>query len=176
MDIDQFCVLAKGQKGLACVALIQQILSSKQNLFLGKLLRIPSILQLQQSPEYAKAYATLELFAYGSWKDYYNAPNCYLNLTNNQIRKLKILSLLRLAAESKGKALSYEFLLSELFDSSQKRDNMNELEDVIIEAINFNYLQAKIDQKKRLLHIINFVGRDVPPHRVEDLLQSLLSW
>lgn len=39
----QFLVLAKGAKGAACVALIQQVLSSKKLFVFGELLAMPNV-------------------------------------------------------------------------------------------------------------------------------------
>lgn len=43
MEIEQFCILAKAQKGRACVALIQQVLNHKKIYSFGELLIVPSI-------------------------------------------------------------------------------------------------------------------------------------
>lgn len=39
----QFLVLAKGAKGAACVALIQQVLSNKKLFVFGELLAMPNV-------------------------------------------------------------------------------------------------------------------------------------
>jgi hypothetical protein len=49
--------------------------------------------QLKET-ENASAVKTLELFAYGTFQDYLNEPASFLELSPNQLNKLKQLSLI----------------------------------------------------------------------------------
>ncbi len=42
-ELEQFCLLAKAQKGRACAALVQQVLSHKKIFHFAELLEIPSV-------------------------------------------------------------------------------------------------------------------------------------
>ena len=75
--MEQFCILAKTQKGKACVAVVQQVLSHRNIYNFGELLDVASIRQLNtmtvcdsNDAEFKKAFDSLELFAYGSYCDY----------------------------------------------------------------------------------------------------------
>ena len=60
-ELKQFCILASKQKGRACAALIQQVISNKKIFNFGDLLSMPSVLQLNDSDsEYISYYKTLE--------------------------------------------------------------------------------------------------------------------
>ena len=69
MDLEQFCILAGSQKGLACSALVQQALSSRRVFVFGELLALPSVAELKNS-DHARCFNTLELFAYGRYRAY----------------------------------------------------------------------------------------------------------
>ena len=130
-ELNQFCILASSQKGLALSALIQQVLNSKKIYNFGELLAIPSvqgathslsldllthlfihslihsltltslfIAALANQSEYAKSFATLELFAYGTYSDYMANSSRYLELTSEQGNKLRLLSIVSLASAS----------------------------------------------------------------------------
>lgn len=68
-DLDQFCILAKSQKSRACAALIQQVLSHRKIYVFGELLKLPSVQSLKDT-EFRTSYNSLELFAYGTYRDY----------------------------------------------------------------------------------------------------------
>jgi len=42
-ELEQFCILAKSQKGRACAALIQQVLGSRKIFVFGELLYVPTV-------------------------------------------------------------------------------------------------------------------------------------
>jgi len=120
-ELNQFCILASSQKGLALTALIQQVLNSKKIYNFGELLSIPSvqgmispvitendylltcfllIVALATQSEYVKSFATLELLAYGTYSDYMVNSSRYLELTREQENKLRLLSIVSLASAS----------------------------------------------------------------------------
>jgi hypothetical protein len=62
-DLEQFCIIAKTQKGRACAAIIQQVLNNKKIYLFNELLSIPSIASLNESVEYNKSYKTLGIIS-----------------------------------------------------------------------------------------------------------------
>lgn len=70
----------------------------------------------------------MNLFAYGTYSDYIQNKNNYLQLTPNQTKKLQHLTIVTLATKSK--CIPYTNLLKEL-----DIKNVRDLEDLIIEAI-----------------------------------------
>lgn len=114
-ELEQFCLLAKTLKGRACAALIEKVLNHRKIFVFGELLSEPSVqsvsmkmfdawitnaLQLKGS-ENEKALTTLELYAFGTYQDYVNNTQLYLELTPNQTNRLKLVSLVTLANSSK---------------------------------------------------------------------------
>lgn len=77
---------------------------------------------------YEKHYKTLNLFAYGTYKDYLENKSDYLELTPAQCKKLQHLTIATLATQEK--CIPYSVLLKEL-----DIKNVRDLEDLIIEAI-----------------------------------------
>ncbi len=64
------------------------------------LLTLLFIAALANQSEYAKSFATLELFAYGTYSDYMANSSRYLELTSEQGNKLRLLSIVSLASAS----------------------------------------------------------------------------
>lgn len=58
-DLEQFCIIAKTQKGRACAAIIQQVLNNKKIYLFSELLSVPSIASLSEQIEYSKSFNTL---------------------------------------------------------------------------------------------------------------------
>lgn len=77
---------------------------------------------------YAAHFKTLNLFAYGTYKDYLENKSEYLELTPVQCKKLQHLTIATLATQEK--CIPYSVLLKEL-----DIKNVRDLEDLIIEAI-----------------------------------------
>ena len=57
-----------------------------------------SLIALATQSEYIKSFATLELFAYGTYFDFVANRNRYLELTSEQGNKLRLLSIVSLAS------------------------------------------------------------------------------
>lgn len=164
-EIVPFCLLAQSQKGRACSALVQQVLGHRKIFLFGELLAIPSIASLAES-EFAKDYRTLELFAFGTYRDYVSNKASFLDLTEAQEIKLKQLSLLSMAKESN--VLSFATLREALFI-----ENNRDLEDLIIDSIYSGLFTAKIDQYEQCLRIIDFLARDVRREDLSSIITAL---
>ena len=99
-ELEQFVILAKGQKGRAMEALIRQVMSNKKIYVFGDLLELPSVQGLSGG-EYDKTLRTLELFAYGTFMDYSANRDVFVELSDAQVYKLKQLSVVTLAQENR---------------------------------------------------------------------------
>lgn len=88
------------------------------------------------------------------------------NLTENQIKKLRKLTILELA--SKNKTLFYEDLYREL-----NLKNEIDLEEIVIEMIYQDLLVCKIDQRNREIKVSSCKGRDIKPGEVNDIKRNL---
>ncbi|KOB68829.1 putative COP9 signalosome complex subunit 7A [Operophtera brumata] len=98
--LEQFVLLAKGAKGSACAELIKQVLDAPGVHVFGELLEMPNIQELEEGP-YATHFKSLNLFAYGTYKDYLENKSDYLELTPAQCKKLQHLTIATLATQEK---------------------------------------------------------------------------
>lgn len=152
-------------------------------------LSLPSSLrQLANTPEHASALALLNLFSFGTLKDYLNAPQSYPPLSQSHLTKLRQLTLVTLASQSR--LLRYSDILDALkpnvyiaTDGSLRHDGLGGtsltadaaaaskgsvdaaatriLEDLIIESVYAGLLSGKFDQKRARFHVESVMGRDV---------------
>ncbi|CAN0908406.1 COP9 signalosome complex subunit 7 [Linum grandiflorum] len=115
---------------------------------------VPNFDKLQGTAD--SAYIDLlELFAYGIWRDYKAKSSVLPQLTPGQIIKLKQLTVLTLAKESKD--ISYDTLLDELEFSS-----IRELEDFLIDEC---------------VYAVQFAaGRDLLPSELESATETTRIW
>lgn len=93
----------------------------------------------------------------------------YIELSDIQIRKLKQITLLSLAAESR--RLTFDQLMQELFI-----EDTRSLEEIVIDSIYAGLIQAMIDQRDRVIYILDFLSRDIRPQDVSSLISRLESW
>ena len=168
-ELEPFCILALRQKGRACEALIQQVLSNKKIFVFGELLSLPSVAALRDS-EYVKSFKCLELFAYGTYMDYVANPGDFIELTDAMRMKLRQLTIVSLAEHNK--IIPYSDLQRHL-----EIEELRELEDLIIETINAGLVTGKLDQKKgnrhNLDHHLNkcsFSPIPIPPLNASNIL------
>ncbi|GAA5850241.1 hypothetical protein JCM3766R1_001370 [Sporobolomyces carnicolor] len=154
--LEPFTLLAKSARGAGAANLISQAVSAPGVYVFSELLHLDSIRQLATHDQHSKQYKLLELFAYGTWNDYTARRDEYPTLTREQELKLKQLTILSLASETR--ILPYATLLESLEIRS-----IPELEDVLIESIYSNILRARLDQKSARLEILSSLGRDVKP-------------
>jgi len=192
--LEQFCQLARQQKGLALVFLVEKVISNPKIYVFGELLAVPSVAALQalQAPSNNsssqsgmssapssqiecqgdndsanRSYKTLELFAYGTYKQYLANPSDYITLNAVMQNKLRQLTIVSLAESSK--ILPYSLLREELALGS-----VRQLEDLIIETIYSGIISAKMDQRESQLRIQSFMGRDVRTEDIGGLIEQLI--
>ncbi|CAN0908407.1 COP9 signalosome complex subunit 7 [Linum grandiflorum] len=130
---------------------------------------VPNFDKLQGTAD--SAYIDLlELFAYGIWRDYKAKSSVLPQLTPGQIIKLKQLTVLTLAKESKD--ISYDTLLDELEFSS-----IRELEDFLIdECVYAGIIKGDINQLSRCFQVQFAAGRDLLPSELESATETTRIW
>lgn len=166
--LEQFVLLAKTTKGAACAELVKQVLEAPGVYVFGELLDMPNITELAKGEE-QNFYSTLELFAFGTYKDYLASKNKFLELTPAQKKKLQHLTIVTLATKSK--CIPYDTLLVEL-----DIKNVRDLEDLIIEAIYADIIHGKLDQKNSQLEVDYAIGRDIRSDDINIIVHCLQDW
>ncbi|XP_063709886.1 COP9 signalosome complex subunit 7 [Culicoides brevitarsis] len=150
------------------VDVIRQALEATGVHVFGELLHMPNVQALEKS-EHAKSYHTLNVFAYGTYRQYLQQKDNLLDLTPVMKKKLQHLTIVSMAI--KCKCIPYSSLLDEL-DIKHVRD----LEDLIIEAIYADIIHGKLDQKNKQLEVDNAIGRDIQPGDVSQICNTLQEW
>ena len=111
----------------------------------------------------------LRIFAYGTWSDYKARAQELPELSEAQGTKLKKLTVVALAAQSK--LLRYDALMREL-----ELRGVRELEDLLIECIYLGLLSGRLDQHAGHLEVFSCAGRDVHPDEIPQMAATLLEW
>ncbi|XP_012140441.1 COP9 signalosome subunit 7 isoform X2 [Megachile rotundata] len=167
--LEQFVLLAKTAKGAAALELIRQAVETPGVHVFGELLDMPNIKELANGP-YVQYWNTLNLFAYGTYKEYLENKEKVLELTPVQKKKLQHLTIVTLATKSR--CIPYSTLLEEL-----DIKNVRDLEDLIIEAIYADIIHGKLDQKNSQLEVdYAGLGRDVRPGDTGVVAETLAAW
>ncbi|XP_076678814.1 COP9 signalosome subunit 7 isoform X2 [Andrena cerasifolii] len=167
--LEQFVLLAKTAKGAAALELIRQAVETPGVHVFGELLDMPNIKELESGP-YVQYWNTLNLFAYGTYKEYLENKDKVLDLTPTQRKKLQHLTIVTLATKSR--CIPYSVLLEEL-----DIKNVRDLEDLIIEAIYADIIHGKLDQKNSQLEVdYAGLGRDVRPNDTGVVAETLAAW
>jgi COP9 signalosome complex subunit 7 len=172
-----FLALAKSANSpRAASDLITQATSSPNTYVFAELLQQPNIRKLASDEQYGSHFTLLETFAYGTWKSYKTASASLPTLSDVQQRKLRLLSLLTIAAEkpsaSTATNLSYSSLCARL-DLEYTRD----LEQLVTTAIYENLLTATLNPAAQTVVITSVAPlRDLAPGSVGQLLGELSAW
>lgn len=167
-DLKPFLLLAKNTKGAATAALIGQVLDHPGVNVFGELLDMPNVLELAGTPSNG-SLELLRLFAYGTWSEYKTRAAELPELSEAQTTKLKRLTLVALAAQSK--RLAYDVLMQEL-----GLPGVRELEDLLIECMYAGLLQGRLDPETGHVEIFSCAGRDVHPDEIPHMAATLLGW
>lgn len=167
--MEQFLLLAKSCRGLAAVQLVKQLLESPQLYVFGEFLDQPNIKELTASAEHKPYYELLEVFAFGTYKDYLRESQRLPPLSDPMRTKLRHLTIVSLA--TKRKHIPYDTLLDEL-----DMKNLRQLEDLIIEVIYANVVQGKMDQNKNRLEVEQTIGRDIKRDQLTTMTNILNEW
>ncbi|GLC36256.1 hypothetical protein PLESTB_000603200 [Pleodorina starrii] len=170
VKIQQNVLLAKGARGRGLTEIIAKATADPGIFGFGELLDVPSIRELQGT-ELAPHYALLQLFAYGTWSDYQANAGSLPPLSEQQVLKLKQLTVASLASSQK--VLPYSQLQAALQIGS-----VRELEDFLINHCFYTgvIVTGKLDQKQACLQVYDVVGRDVRPEQLPDFTQRMAKW
>ncbi|XP_005051224.1 PREDICTED: COP9 signalosome complex subunit 7b [Ficedula albicollis] len=166
--LEQFILLAKGTSGSALTALISQVLEAPGVYVFGELLELTNVKELAEGSN-AAYFQLLNLFAYGTYRDYVANKDNLPELTVTQKNKLKHLTIVSLA--SRMKCIPYSVLLKDL-----DMRNLRELEDLIIEAVYTDIIQGKLDQRNQVLEVDFCIGRDIQKKDISNIVKTLQEW
>jgi COP9 signalosome complex subunit 7 len=168
--LEGFVVLARSSEGDGVVMVIQQALKDKSIFQFGELLSLASVARLQGTPN-QPWLDLLQLFAYGSWKDYQaqRQVQSLPDLSPGLLKKLQQLSLVSLAAAQH--VLPYALLQEQLGIRT-----LRELEDLVIDTVYQGLVTGKLDQGSETVIVETTVGRDINPNDVSDMIAKLSAW
>lgn len=167
--LEPFLLLAKNAKGVAAQHLIMQVLPANNTFVFGELLECQNIKDLKDSDTGKSYHDLLEIFAFGTFKDYLAAKERLPELTEPMISKLRRLTIVTLASIQK--RIPYASLQADL-----DLGNVRELEDLVIESIYCGMLRGNLDQRKQELVVDYCMGRDVREKDVAEMTKILQDW
>jgi COP9 signalosome complex subunit 7 len=172
-----FLALAKSATSpRAASDLVKQATSAPNTYVFAELLQQPNIRKLASDEQYANYLTLLETFAWGTWESYKASSTPLPALSDAQSRKLRLLSLLTIAAEKTTATtqhnLSYPSLCKRL-DLESSRD----LEQLVTAAIYDNLITATLNPTAQTVVITSVAPlRDLAPGSVSQLLGELSAW
>ncbi|KAH9927440.1 uncharacterized protein BXZ73DRAFT_48901 [Epithele typhae] len=167
--LEQYLLMSKAAKGAAAAKLIQDATSAPGVFVFAELLEQPNIQELEAHEQHSRSFSLLQLFSYRTYTDYIQNKDALPPLNDAQITKLKQLTLVSLAQDTR--ILPYDQLLKVL-----EMPTIRDLEDLIIEAIYLDIVRGKLDQRERQFEVEYTMGRDLEPGKLEQLLVSLQNW
>lgn len=167
--LEPFLLLGKGVRGAAATKLVLQAIEAPNVFVFGELLQVDGIKELELNDAHSKYWKLLQLYAFGTYKDYQAEPNSFPELNELQIKKLRLLTIATLA--SKSKFVSYKILQENL-----GLDSLRNLEDLIIEAVYADMFKGKINQKEQRVEVDFVIGRDIQPRMIDEIITTLGSW
>jgi COP9 signalosome complex subunit 7 len=172
-----FLALAKSATSpRAASDLVKQATSAPNTYIFAELLQQPNIRKLASDEQYANYFTLLETFACGTWESYKASSTTLPALSDAQARKLRLLSLLTIAAEKTTATtqhnLSYPSLCQRLDLESSR-----ELEQLVTAATYDNLITATLNPAAQTVVITSVAPlRDLAPGSVSQLLGELSAW
>ncbi|XP_076451335.1 COP9 signalosome complex subunit 7b-like [Babylonia areolata] len=166
--LEPFLLLMKNAKGAGAVSILTQALEAPNVYVFGELLDLPNVQELA-SGSHAPFFNLLNMFAYGTYREYKAEKANLPELSAVQLKKLRHLTVVSLATKSK--CIPYSVLLEEL-----DIQNVRNLEDLIIEGIYADIIHGKLDQKNQQLEVDYVIGRDIRPSAVTQMVSVLREW
>ncbi|CAO3574465.1 unnamed protein product [Mortierella alpina] len=167
--LEPYLALSKSAKGAGCVQLIKDVLTAPGVLVFGELLEMPNVAELKAHPEHARYHKLLEIYSFGTYQDYQQNKESLPEITEVQRTKLQQLSIVTLSERTR--AIPYQHLLEYL-----EIANVRQLEDLIMDAIYQNIINANLDQKLKLVEVHSAMGRDLRPGQAQVMLRVLEDW
>ncbi|KAG0278087.1 hypothetical protein BGZ95_004753 [Linnemannia exigua] len=167
--LEPYLALSKSAKGAGCVQLIKDVLTAPGVFVFGELLAMPNVVELKANPDHARYHKLLEIFSFGTYQDYQQNKDSLPEITVAQRTKLQQLSIVTLS--ERVRAIPYAHLLQYL-----EIENVRQLEDLIMDAIYQNLINANLDQKLKQVEVHSSMGRDLRPGQAQDMLRVLAEW
>ncbi|KAF8939849.1 hypothetical protein EDD21DRAFT_162159 [Dissophora ornata] len=167
--LEPYLALSKSAKGAGCVQLIKDALAAPGVMVFGELLDMPNVAELKSNPEHARYHRLLEIFSFGTYQDYQQSKDSLPEITEAQRTKLQQLSIVTLS--ERVRAIPYKDLQEYL-----EIANVRQLEDLIMDAIYQNVINANLDQKLKLVEVHSAMGRDLRPGQAQVMLKVLEDW
>ncbi|MBW0478956.1 hypothetical protein O181_018671 [Austropuccinia psidii MF-1] len=152
--LEYILTLLESTKGIGVIKLIEDALGCDGIYVFGEILQVKAVSELAHHPIHSAHYELLKIFAYGNWKQYREKVDQLPGLNSAQARKLKQLSIISRASQSR--IIPYSELLEQL-----EIDQIQELEELVIDAIYNGLLKARLDQKRARIELESCMGRDV---------------
>ena len=150
-------------------ALISKVLSNA-GIFAGydELKAIVAEALQQAGPEGTKLANTLDLFSYGTFKDYTSNPDNFISLTDAQTHKIRQLTVLTLA-QTHTDRLFYTTVQDALGIKEPRA-----VEQILISCLYSGVINGRLCQKTKSLRLMAPIrSRDVPLSSLDSLLQSV---
>jgi len=166
--LEPFLLLIKDRKGEGAALVLNQAMAAPNVYVFGEFLDLPNVQELSTGSQ-APVFQLLQVFAYGTYKDYKANQAQLPDLTPQQLNKLRHLTVVSLATKSK--CIPYGTLLEEL-----SIDNVRNLEDLIIEVVYADIIHGKLDQKNQTLEVDYAIGRDIHDNALTEVTQTLQQW
>ncbi|KAF8986429.1 COP9 signalosome complex subunit 7a [Entomortierella lignicola] len=167
--LEPYLALSKSAKGAGCVQLIKDAMAAPGVMVFGELLDMPNVADLKSNPEHERYYRLLEIFSFGTYRDYQQNKDTLPEITEPQRSKLQQLSIVTLS--ERVRAIPYKDLLEYL-----EIANVRQLEDLIMDAIYQNVINANLDQKLKQVEVHSAMGRDLRPGQAQIMLKVLEDW
>ncbi|VDM27695.1 unnamed protein product [Toxocara canis] len=135
----------------------------------GELLSEPKVMALKDSPQHAKFYKLLELFAYGTHSDVLSARSDLPELSDSMVQKLRQLTLLSMCTQSRCIAIKDAMEALHL-------ENLHDLHSLFISAIYKGILQGRVNSEESTLEITSWKSRDVTDEQLAEIREKLRQW
>jgi len=169
IQLKKFVEMAQNADSADILNVVIQALEAQGLYVFAELLSIESIKQMEHHAMHSKYFQLLNIFTYGTLQTYRSQSNNLPELTPAMVKKLKLLTLITLASDTK--YLTYEKLGKELFI-----ENIRELEDLLISAVYEDIIEGRLDQPNSRFAVANAAGRDVKQEDMSHIISTLNNW
>ncbi|KAK0327148.1 hypothetical protein LTR82_001910 [Friedmanniomyces endolithicus] len=172
-----YVALAKSANSSRAAAdLVTQATSANNTYVFAELLQQPNVQALAGQEQYGAFHELLKVFAWGTWESY-KATQGLPPLSDAQASKLRLLSLLAIAAQKPSTTaietnLSYTALCARL-----DRESPIDLEHLVTQAIYNDLISATLNPAAQTVVITSVAPlRDLAPGSVADMIAELSAW
>jgi COP9 signalosome complex subunit 7 len=162
--------MEKVTTGAQLIEFITSMLNDPHLYVFGEVVENEKIKQLSNTDDKTKqSYALLELFAYGKYSDFKTREKDFPALSAQQLNKLQQLTIITLA--KKKRQISYQSMMQEL-----GLPTIRDVESLIISSIYEGIITGKLNSEKQQFVVEETLGRDVRPHEIDNMINSLTEW